>query len=592
MIVKELEKMVRKALSDDAEIVFEHPENMEYGDYSTNVALVLAKQLGKNPREVAESIVSNFDIRALDFLEKVEVAGPGFLNFFLTKKYFIREAKEIAGKKEKYGRGEGKKKVMVEFTDPNPFKEFHIGHLYSNAAGESISRLLELQGAEVKRVNYQGDVGLHVAKAIWGMQQSSHQMPEEKASLSKKAQFLGACYAYGNSVYEPVDKILLVGSPKDSRDSWQKQEESDDTKRINEINTAVYDKSDKEVNRLYEQGKKWSLDYFKQMYERLGTKFDTYYFESDSAKIGKKIVEEGVKKGIFEKSQGAIIFPGEKYGLHSRVFINSKGLPTYEAKELGLAPTKYKDFQYDLSLIITGNEIIDYFKVLLAALKEIDPMLSEKTKHLSHGMVRLPEGKMSSRSGNIVTGEELIDEVKRRVRDIMKSSESEVAKEEQESAAETIAIGAIKYSLLRVSLGKDIIFDFEKSLSLQGESGPYLQYTYVRCKSILRETEPLTKLSLVSFAKLSLVKEEVVLLRLLYRFPEVARDSAKNFTPHMVAGFVFDVAQAYNNFYAKHRVLKADTKEQKDFRLLLTSATAQIIQNSLHLLGIKTLEQM
>jgi len=202
--------------------------------------------------------------------------------------------------------------------------------------------------------------------------------------------------------------------------------------------------------------------------------------------------------------------------------------------------------------------------------------------------VRLPEGKMSSRTGNIVTGEGLIDEVKSRVQDIMKSSENEMSEEEKEIAVEIIAVGAVKYSLLRISLGRDIIFDFEKSLSLEGESGPYIQYTYARCKSILRQSS----LSSKEFNVAELSFEEEKLLRLLYRFPEVVRSAAQNFSPHMVASFVFDIAQAYNNFYAKNRVLQADTKEQKDFRLLLTAATAQIIQNSLNLLGIKTLERM
>ena len=568
MITRDLEKIVRKVLSEDVEIVFEHPENMEHGDYSCNVALLLAQKTKQNPKELAEKIAKS--IEKTKDVARIEVAGPGFLNFFLAKEYFAKEAQEMVSKKEKYGVGKEKRKVMVEFTDPNPFKEFHIGHLYSNTVGESLSRLLEAQGAEVKRVNYQGDVGLHVAKAIWGMQKK---LAEKELSLkelagqdlSLRAKFLGQSYAMGDEAYGK-------GDAKED---------------IEELNEKIFAK-DRDISEFYEKGKKWSLDYFEQIYKRLGTKFNNYYFESDAAKVGKKIVEDGIKKGIFEKSQGAIIFPGEKYGLHSRVFINSKGLPTYEAKELGLAPKKYKDFQYDLSLIITGNEIIDYFKVLLAALKEIDPKLSGKTKHLSHGMVRLPEGKMSSRTGNIVTGEELIDEMKSRVQGIMESSESEMEEKEKEVAAEIIAIGAIKYSLLRVSLGKDIIFDFEKSLSLEGESGPYLQYTYARCKSILREA-PLEK---ISIKELELLPEEEKVLRLLYRFGEVAENAAKNFAPHMIAGFVFDVAQAYNNFYAKHRVLQADTKEQKDFRVFLTAATAQIIENSLSLLGIKTLERM
>ena len=584
MIVHELEKIVSQAIQslktqgvlnfakEPPLVVFEHPESSEHGDYSTNVALVLGQQLNQAPREIADLIHSKLKTSKHEFLSKIKVEGPGFINFFLHQEYLFKELQEIAKKKEKYGQSTAqKKKVMVEFTDPNPFKEFHIGHLYSNTVGESLSRLLEAQGAQVKRANYQGDVGLHVAKAVWGMQKSLEgqhlSLKElEKKDLSERVKFLGHSYAKGDQAYE-------TRSAKEE---------------IETLNTKIF-ANDKVIQALYEKGRKWSLKYFEYIYKRLGTKFDYYYFESEVGNIGKKLVEKGMTKGIFEKSQGAVIFPGEKYGLHSRVFINSKGLPTYEAKELGLAPTKYKDFKYDLSLVITGNEIVDYFKVLLAALKEMNPELAEKTKHLSHGMVRFPEGKMSSRTGNVVTGEEVIEEVKSRVRSIMKSSGSEIPQKEQ--AAESIAVGAIKYSLLRVSLGRDIAFDFEKSLNLQGESGPYLQYTYARCKSILRQSS----FAKLSFGKLSLAKlsiEEERILRLLYRFPEMARDAAESFSPNIVCSFVFDVAQAYNNFYNIHRVLQAETKEKKNFRILLTTATAHIIQNSLKLLGIKTLEHM
>ena len=333
MIVIELKNLVSKALQSlktqghlsftkEPLIFFEHPENLEHGDYSTNVALVLAKQLGKNPREVAESIIGKLEIENWKFLDKVEVAGPGFVNFFLSKEYLLEELKRIAKEKDRYGAGKEKRKIIVEFTDPNPFKEFHIGHLYSNTAGESLCRLFEATGAVVKRANYQGDVGLHVAKAILGMTLLANGMPKKKTTLLEKVKWLGRCYALGSA--DGVE----VGD-------------------LERINKAVYEKSDKNINKLYEVGREWSLQYFENIYKRLGTEFNYYYFESKVGNMGAKIVGEGLKKGVFERSEGAVIFPGEKYGLHSRVFINSQGLPTYEAKELGLAPTKYKDFKYD-----------------------------------------------------------------------------------------------------------------------------------------------------------------------------------------------------------------------------------------------------
>ncbi|OHA77308.1 MAG: arginine--tRNA ligase, partial [Candidatus Wildermuthbacteria bacterium RIFCSPLOWO2_02_FULL_47_9c] len=334
MIVKELERLVLEAVETLGgppiqAVVFERSQYAEHGDYSTNVALALGQLLKRAPREVAESMVSAMrsKVDAKGPIEKIEVAGPGFINFFLSKEYLFGELNEVLKKKEAYAKSfswKGKR-VMVEFTDPNPFKEFHVGHLYSNIVGESLCRLFEAQGARVRRVNYQGDVGLHVAKAIWGMRQHGISMQDlEKKTLSERVRFLGRSYAAGSAAY---------GEQEEAR------------RDIEALNAKIFAR-DASVREMYEKGKKWSLEYFETMYKRLGTKFSAYYFESQVGKIGLGIVEEGLKKGIFEKSQGAIVFPGEKYGLHTRVFVNAQGLPTYEAKELGLAPTKYKDFKY------------------------------------------------------------------------------------------------------------------------------------------------------------------------------------------------------------------------------------------------------
>ncbi len=585
MIKEALQKLIREACAnlgfEVGEIALEHPENPEHGDYSTNIALILGKQLSRDPKEIAGKIVEELlrgklfwelikIIEKLSFTPNQAIAGPGFINFSLKKEFFVQELQQILKQKEKYGIGREDKKIMVEFTDPNPFKEFHIGHLYSNIVGETLCKILEANGATVKRANYQGDVGMHVAKAIWGMQSemtASHidLQQLEKKNLKERIEFLGQSYAKGAVAFE---------------------ENEEAKKEIAELNKKIF-ALDSSIKNLYQKGKKWSLEYFETIYKRLGTKFNFYYFESEVGKIGLKLVQENLKKGIFKESEGAVIFPGGKYGLHNRVFINSQGLPTYEAKELGLAPTKYKDFKYDLSIIVTGNEIIDYFKVLIAALKLINPKLGERTRHVAHGMVRLAQGKMSSRSGNVITAEELLDEVKVRVEKIMGSAGNK-------EVAEAVALGAVKYALLKVSLGNDIIFDFEKSLSLQGDSGPYIQYTYARCKSILRKSTRSSDRvpSRMTGQIPDISKEEMDILRTAYKFPEIVREAAENFSPNLVASFAFDLAQKYNLFYNTRRVLEAETKEQREFRLMLTAATAQIIKNSLSLLGVESPERM
>lgn len=542
-----------------------------HGDYASNVALIVAKTVGKNPREFAADLVEKMEKEKPEWLEKVEIAGPGFINITLSQNALLEKLSVINGDvvaDEEILPLQGKK-IMVEFTDPNPFKEFHIGHLYSNIVGESLARLLESQGAEVRRVNYQGDVGLHVAKALYGLQhklktENLELKALEEKTLEERAKFLGEAYALGATKYEEDESAKGA---------------------IKVLNKKVYEKGT-DIQELYEKGRAWSLDYFETIYRRLGTKFEAYYFESKAGPRGIELVREYVKKGIFEESQGAVIFPGEKHGLHNRVFINSLSLPTYEAKELGLALTKYEDYPFDRSLIITGNEINEYFKVLLKALSLIKPEISEKTTHISHGMVRLPEGKMSSRTGNVLTGEWLLDTAVEKAKEKMESSEMEAGTSDQ--IAEQVGVGAIKYALLRQGIGKDIEFSFDSSISFEGNAGPYLQYTYVRTRSVLEKggigDDELT-------TRVSLSSDERQLLVQLMRFEEVVSEAARRYSPSFIATYLFDLAQQYNLFYQKYPILKEEGNTRA-FRLQLTKAVGKTLQQGLKLLGIQTPERM
>ncbi|MBI2613474.1 MAG: arginine--tRNA ligase [Candidatus Levybacteria bacterium] len=575
----DLRRVLKNLVSPDRDIIpqLEHPMDEKHGDYASNIALAIfssskfPSSVGRqvqsskfgSPMELAEEIVKklNSSSATLPNIAKVEAVKPGFINFYLSQNYLITLMIHIIRVSEGYGASEKlkNKKIMVEFTDPNPFKEFHIGHLYSNTVGESISRMLEALGANVKRANYQGDVGMHVAKAIYGIQNLEIKIEDlEKKSLKEKIKILGEAYANGSKKYEDDENVK---------------------KEIEELNKKIYDK-EPDVTALYEKGRQWSLEYFEEIYKRLGTKFDFYYFESEVGRDGLKLVKEYLKKGIFEESLGAVIFPGEKYGLHDRVFINSLGLPTYEAKELGLALKKYQDFKFDQSIVVTGNEIIGYFKVILVALGEINPELATKTKHLSHGMVRLPTGKMSSRTGNILTGEWLLDEAK----SLLKGKFNEM----EEDILEKVTVGSIKYALLKSSLGRDIEFDFEESINIQGNSGPYLQYTFARTQSVLAKAEKDLRFKIKD---LRIEPEEISLLRTLSRFQEIVEEAANKFAPNLLCNYLFDLAQKFNLFYQRRKIL-GEIGDIRDFRIALTKAVGQVIKNGLHLLGIDSPEKM
>ncbi len=616
----------------DVEPVVDVPEDPAHGEYTTNVAMRLTKTLKKPPMEIALSVkeaimnqqsaisqksphhnIYQKDQKAsvkealseiLQAIDRVEVVPPGFINFFLTEAKLSSELVELLKEKEVYGTGHLKNtyRVTVEFTDPNPFKEFHIGHLYSNSVGEAISRLLESQGHVVRRVNYQGDVGMHVAKVLYGLflyEDCDTEMEKVgKGSLTGKAQFLGKAYAAGARAFEEdekaaeeMKKLNKFGFIAAQR-MWQQE------KGVRLVvnyrgNEDIDEDKLARVAKIYEMGRAWSLAYFETIYARLGTTFSGYYFESAVGQRGIQIVRDHINDGVFEESEGAIVYRGEKKGLHTRVFVNQLGLPTYEAKELGLAPTKYDDWPYDRSLIITGNEINEYFKVLLSALGEVSPSLALKTRHIGHGMVKKSDGsKMSSRSGDVLTGEGLLDEVKESIYTLLDKNKSNYTKKERGEIAEKAAVAAVKYSLLRVSLPSDVAFDPEKSVSFDGDSGPYLQYTYARCKSVLRKAKKQKSKKAESFpltldaSRFTLNPEERSVARLILYFPDVVSDAAKNYAPNTLCTYLFKLAASYNLFYAKHVILPSS------FRLSLTAATSQVLKNGLYLLGIETLEQM
>lgn len=575
LIKETLEKLEIKVESFNVE----HPEIFDNGDYSTNVAMVCAKKMGVNPKELAERIVEKMkeDLLAEEksFIEDISVAGAGFINFYLSRGFFVDQIDEILNKKEDWGKNDllKNKKVMVEYTQPNPFKPFHIGHLMSNAIGESISRIVEFSGAQTVRANYQGDVGPHVAKAIYGILKFG--MPEETDSVRAQAQYIGQVYAKGNDLYETDENAK---------------------KEIEEINKKVYDRSNAEINKIYDWGRKITLEAFEEIYKILDTKFDKYYFESEVADIGKKLVEKNIGKAmpdgrqVFEKSDGAVVFHAEKYDakLHTRVFVNSQNLPTYETKELGLTLTKFKKNIFakklDLSIVTTASEQADYMKVVQKAISIMRPDLEKRMKHITHGMMRLASGKMSSRKGNVITGESLlqdsVDVILEKVR------ERDFCDDEKREIAEIVGVAALKYSILRPSLGSDIIYDFEKSISFDGDSGPYLQYTTVRANSILEKSKDFkTELE-------QEVPEEISNLeKMLYQFPEIVERSYQEFAPHYITNYLTELASFFNSFYGNTQILIPENKFV-EFQLKLTKAFSQTMQNGLWLLGIKVPKKM
>jgi len=449
---------------------------------------------------------------------------------------------------------------MVEYTAPNPFKEFHIGHLMSNAIGESIARLLEESGAEVVRANYQGDVGPHVAKALYILLEKHIEDPSIKD--------ISEAYVEGARRYE---------------------ENATDKEAVNALNKKIYEKTDEQVNALYEKGRTLTLEHFEELYKILGTKFDFYFFESEAAPLGVSIVK--AHPDVFVESEGATVFKGESYGLHTRVFLNSMGLPTYEAKELGLMEMKKKKLDFDESITITANEQSDFFKVVYLAAKLVHPELGEKLVHRAHGMMRFASGKMSSRLGNVVTGESLLMSLT----EVAKEKMKERSVKNEEDVARQVAVGAIKYSVLKQGTGKDIVFDPEKSLSLEGDSGPYLQYAHVRASSLLKKaTDAVVENAAdgVRSGPLGQVQPPAssILTRLLIHYPDAVARAAAELEPHHVATYLTELASSFNSWYASERVIVDGKVSAQNVELI--KAIKNVLESGINVLGIEAPSEM
>ena len=562
-----------------------------YGDMTSNIAMQISKQFRTNPFDLAKEIVKRFP--KIEEIEKIEAVQPGFINFFFSDKYLFEVLREINTDERYFNKDILKgKKYVVEYTDPNPFKIFHIGHLYTNMVGESFARLTEALGASVLRANYQGDVGLHVAKTMWGLEKMFKDDDITFNDLAKRAlgdrvKYLGDAYMLGFKMY----------------DDLKDQEVINEVKNINYYIFSLYIKSlpkreffddfdVRNIKEMYFEGKKWCLEYFEEIYKRTGTKFDRYYFESQMGEDAIKIVKENMNakgKDIFKESNGSVIYEGDpKKNLHTRVFINSEGLPTYESKEIALALKKYEDIKFDKSIIITANEQTPYFNVVLDALSQLEPLIANRTVHFGHGMVKLPGAeKMSSRKGKIIEGEWLLNEAQKKVEEVMRKS-NKWSEEEIKYISDKVAISAVKYSFLKVSVGKDVIFDFEKATSFDGDSGPYLLYVYARCMSILREYDK--KLPAVDFSRqsnLDVYTKE--LLRVVSRYDYVLLLSALNYAPSILCSYLFDLGKTFSSFYQNVKVLGS---ENEDFLLEVVMSTAIVMKNGLNVLGIDTVDRM
>ncbi|PIP27371.1 MAG: arginine--tRNA ligase [Candidatus Moranbacteria bacterium CG23_combo_of_CG06-09_8_20_14_all_39_10] len=565
-MIKELETIIKKAVLhafelEEVDFSVEYPKDEKFGDYATNVALVLAKKVGKSPMEIAESLKSKVQTQQSLEFGKIEVAAPGYINFYLSEKYLQDKVAEINREKENFGTADKKtEKIMVEYSQPNTHKEFHIGHLRNVMIGSALIETLKKANYNVVSANYIGDTGSHIAKCLWGIEKFHAE--ENLDAIENKAEFLGKTYTEAVQAIEKNPEY-----EKDFKDLQNK-----------------FDQGNPDIMNLWKKTRQWSLDEFQSIYELLGAYFDVYFYESEEEISGKKIVPELLEKKVVEKSEGAIIANLEKYGLGVLVLVRKDGSALYGLKDIPLAIKKFEKFGIDTSIYLIDIRQSLYFKQLFKILELYG--FHKKMVHIGYEFVALKGGEgMSSRKGNVILARKLIDSIVEEVRVKFPNSPDPLP----------IALGALKFTMLKYATSSKIEFDINESVKLDGVTGPYVQYAHARICSIVRKAqETITKAQDTNEADLSLLthEKELSLIRELNKFPELVEELAQSYEVHKLPYYAIKLADKFHSFYNDCKVLDEDNLALTGARLNLINAVRIVLAETLRLIGVSAPDKM
>jgi arginine--tRNA ligase len=537
----------------------------EFGDFQTNFAMMSSKLIGKNPREIANTIIENFEKN--DIIEKLEVAGPGFINIFLKNSFLNEEIKKLENEKYDFSFLNIDKTVIIDYSSPNIAKRMHIGHLRSTIIGDSIKRILNFLGFKTLADNHIGDWGTQFGKLIVAY----------KNWLDKKA--------YEEDPIGELERIYVLFSDKAKKDPALEDEAREELKKLQLGN--------EDNQKLWKEFIDISLKEYNKVYERLDVNFDYYYGESFYNDMMPSVLEELKKKNIAREDQGALVVFFEDDKLPPAIVQKKDGSFLYTTSDLATMKFRKNELKVDEAVYLTDDRQQNHFKQVF----EIGKMLGEpydyKKTHIVFGIMRFGDQIFSSRSGNTIRLVDLLDEAKKQVKKVIDEKNPNIPEKEKEKIAETIGSGAIKYFDLSQNRTSDITFTWEKVLNFEGNTGPYLQYTYVRIMSIFRKLEEEN----INVENTDIVLDEMAgiereLASELLKFPQAVVKSYENFRPNIIADYLFDTAKLFNSFYNSSSILKEEDKQVMDARILLAKKTAFVLKEGLELLGIKTVNRM
>lgn len=554
------------------------------GDF-TVVVFPLLRHSKQSPEQTGE-LMGAYLKRSSDLIEDFNVI-KGFLNLLVSQQYW-KELLDGALCSPEYGRimpGEDSPGVMIEYSSPNTNKPLHLGHIRNNLLGHSVARILKASGNHVEQVNLVNDRGIHICKSMLAWQLDGK--GEDPVSSGIKGDHLvGKYYVRYDQIYKSqVQTLVENGNP-------QKEAEAGAEVLIEAREMLrKWEAEDTEVRALWKTMNEWVYAGFEQTYRRLGICFDKIYYESDTYKLGKELVLKGLNEGVlYQKEDGSIWANLEEDGLDHKLLLRSDGTSVYMTQDVGTAHQRYEESAFDSHIYVVGNEQNYHFKVLVIVLKKLGYAWADKLYHLSYGMVELPEGKMKSREGTVVDADNLMDEMEVTARQMSEElgKLEEFSEEEKSRIYRQVGMGALKYFILKVDPKKNMTFDPRESVDFNGNTGPFIQYTYARIRSVMKKGADMQK----GTNQEELNAKEIALIRMMHDFPEILGEAARTLNPSLVANFLYELAREFNQFYHDHSILSAETTGQVSQRLLLIKAAGNMIESGMELLGIEVPERM